>query len=30
MISFFAGVFVGAAFGVVVVAILSAGGGDDE
>lgn len=29
MISFFAGVFVGAAFGVVVVAMLSAGG-DDE
>lgn len=29
MISFFAGVFVGAVFGVVVVAMLSAGG-DDE
>lgn len=29
MISFFAGVFVGAAFGVVVVAMLSAGD-DDE
>jgi len=29
MISFFAGVFVGAAFGVVLMALLSAGG-DDE
>ncbi len=29
MINFIAGVFVGAAFGVVVVAMLSAGG-DDE